>query len=77
MSVGVVWWASRLTGVVGSLLASVPAWRHLDPLPIVGGDEALGEADWDEDPNDLDADADELAISMMLDRSPSAAAMSI
>jgi len=76
MSVGVVWWASRLTGVVGSLLASVPAWRHLDPLPVVGQDEALDEADWNEDPNDLDADADELAISMVLDGAPSAVAMS-
>jgi hypothetical protein len=54
----------------------VPAWRHLDPLPVVGQDEALDEADWNEDPNDLDADADELAISMVLDGAPSAVAMS-
>ena len=26
LSVGVVWWASRVTGVIGSLLASLPAW---------------------------------------------------
>ena len=53
----------------------MPAWRHLDPLPVVGQDEALDEADWNEDPNDLDADADELAISMVLDGTPSAVAM--
>jgi hypothetical protein len=63
LSVGVVWWASRLTGAIGSLLASMPAWRQLDPLPIVGNDEE--ENAWDEE--DQDAYADELAISMVLD----------
>jgi len=67
LSVGVVWWASRLTGVVGSLLASAPAWRHLDPLPVVGRVGPTDEGEWREDPKDLDAEADELAISMFLD----------
>ena len=58
-----MWWASRVSGLVGSLLASMPAWRHLDPLPIVGRDE---EEEW-YDAKDSDADADELAISMVLD----------
>ena len=39
LSVGVVWWASRVSGLLGSLLASAPAWRHIDPLPVVGRDE--------------------------------------
>ena len=26
-------------GLLGSLLASAPAWRHIDPLPVVGRDE--------------------------------------
>jgi hypothetical protein len=64
LSVGVVWWASRVSGLIGSLLASMPAWRHLDPLPIVGRDE--DEERWYE-PEDSEADADELAISMVLD----------
>jgi hypothetical protein len=64
LSVGVVWWASRVSGLIGSLLASLPAWRHLDPLPIVGRDE--DEERWDESEGS-DADADELAISMVLD----------
>ena len=66
LSVGVVWWASRVTGLIGSLLASMPAWRHLDPLPIVGKDEDRDKEDWYE-PEDSEADADELAISMVLD----------
>jgi hypothetical protein len=59
-----VWWASRVGGLIGSLLASMPAWRHLDPLPIVGRDE--DEDEWSE-PEDADADADELAVSMVLE----------
>jgi hypothetical protein len=64
LSVGVVWWASRVTGLIGSLLASMPAWRQLDPLPIVGRDE---EEDRWEETEDSEADADELAISMVLE----------
>jgi Cadherin-like/Bacterial Ig domain len=60
LSVGVVWWASRISGLLGSLLASAPAWRHIDPLPVVGRDEDE-EKKW-YDPEDRDAEANELAI---------------
>jgi hypothetical protein len=53
-------------GLIGSLLASMPAWRHLDPLPIVGDDE---DEDEREQPADADADADELAVAMVLEGS--------
>ncbi|HTO49671.1 MAG TPA: cadherin-like domain-containing protein, partial [Burkholderiales bacterium] len=39
LSVGAVWWAARAAGLVASLLASSPAWRHVDPLPVLGRDE--------------------------------------
>ena len=72
LSVGVVWWASRVTGVIGSLLASMPAWRQLDPLPVVGRDDEDAEAEWGE----ADAhDTEEIAISMVLDGSPRAASI--
>jgi hypothetical protein len=69
LSVGVVWWASRVSGLLGSLLASAPAWRHIDPLPVLGRDE---DEDKDKDKQwyegeDLERDADELAMSLMLD----------
>jgi hypothetical protein len=67
LSVGVVWWASRVTGVIGSLLASIPAWRQLDPLPVVGRDDSEEDADWRD--YDRDAYADEMAISMVLEGS--------
>jgi len=38
-SVGAVWWAARAAGLMASLLASSPAWRHVDPLPVLGHDE--------------------------------------
>jgi hypothetical protein len=70
LSVGVVWWASRVTGLIGSLLASMPAWRHLDPLPIVGRDDDEDEREWNESA-DAEADADELAVSMVFETSRS------
>jgi hypothetical protein len=39
LSVGAVWWAARAAGLIASLLASAPAWRHMDPLPVLGRDE--------------------------------------
>jgi hypothetical protein len=43
-----VWWAARAAGLVASLLASSPAWRHVDPLPVLGRDEEEEEGQWDE-----------------------------
>jgi len=44
-SVGAVWWAARAAGLIASLLASSPAWRHVDPLPVLGRDEEDEEQD--------------------------------
>ena len=64
LSAGVVWWASRLSGIVGSLLASLPAWRQLDPLLVVS---SKGRDDEHGDDVDFDAEADEIAMGMVLD----------
>jgi hypothetical protein len=53
LSVGAVWWAARAAGLVASLLASSPAWRHVDPLPVLGRDEEE-EEQWDESAEDED-----------------------
>lgn len=34
-SVGLVFWATRATGLVASLLAVAPPWRQFDPLPVL------------------------------------------
>jgi VCBS repeat-containing protein len=46
LSVGAVWWAARAGGLIASMLASAPAWRHVDPLPVLGRDDAEPEIDW-------------------------------
>jgi hypothetical protein len=76
LSVGIVWWATRISAMLGSLIASAPAWRHIDPLPVVGdSDNGKEEGKWLE-PDGRDVDADELAVSLVLEghvgRGPSA-----
>jgi hypothetical protein len=39
LSAGIVTWILRAGGLISSLLASLPAWRHMDPLPILARDE--------------------------------------
>jgi hypothetical protein len=37
LSLGLVWWATRASGLVSSLLITTPAWRTIDPLPVFLG----------------------------------------
>ena len=39
LSAGFVWWSLRAAGLLTSLLASTPVWRHLDPIAILDDDE--------------------------------------
>jgi hypothetical protein len=51
VSVGAVWWATRVSGLLASPMISTPAWRSLDPLPVMGlDDKPAGEGEEDEDP---------------------------
>jgi len=59
LSVGAVWWAARAAGIIASLLASAPAWRHLDPLPVLGHDEEDEEAKSDDAEEEDDEGAKE------------------
>ncbi|MGE5794695.1 MAG: hypothetical protein ACM36B_18515 [Bacteroidota bacterium] len=67
VSVGAVWWAARAAGLVSSLLAITPTWRHLDPLPVLGrdDDEAVG-GDWD-DPVGEEAAKEDASANEMFD----------
>jgi hypothetical protein len=65
LSVGAVWWAARAAGLVASLLASSPAWRHVDPLPVLGRDEE--EEEWDESAEDQDKKDDEHRAAWVLE----------
>jgi hypothetical protein len=62
LSAGFVSWAIRGAGLFASLLTSLPAWRHMDPLPILKEEEKEKEKekDWtlreDDDGNDTDGE---------------------
>lgn len=43
-SVGAVWWAVRVGGLMTSLFATAPAWRQFDPLPILRNKSAKDDA---------------------------------
>ena len=38
LSAGFVAWILRGGSLVASFLVSMPAWRHFDPLPVLGGE---------------------------------------
>jgi hypothetical protein len=47
LSVGAIWWATRATGLLASLLSSLPAWRNFDPLPVLArNEEEEGNDEW-------------------------------
>jgi hypothetical protein len=63
MSAAVVAWALRGAGLLTSLLAAVPAWRHLDPVPVLAPDEEKPEWEVDEDDENV---REERAVSNLL-----------
>jgi hypothetical protein len=66
LTAGTVWWALRVSGLLTSLMASMPAWRHVDLLPILR-DEEEEEVDWGNE--DAEAARDEEAVDRVLDAS--------
>jgi hypothetical protein len=59
LSAGFVSWAIRGAGLFASLLTSLPAWRHMDPLPVLKEEEKKKEKDWTLREDDDDNDSDE------------------
>jgi hypothetical protein len=53
LSIGYVIWLVRGGALLSSLLASMPAWKMVDPLPILGS--MGGNDDADQDDDSLDA----------------------
>jgi hypothetical protein len=64
LSIGTIAWALRATALASRLLVSIPAWRHLDPIPVLAGDDDERSRDF---PSDSETVADELGIELMLD----------
>ncbi|MDB5863898.1 MAG: hypothetical protein JWO70_1704, partial [Betaproteobacteria bacterium] len=61
VSAGMVSWTLQGAGLIASLLTSAPAWRHLDPMPVLAPEEE--KPDWGE--NDDDAQREEDAADSM------------
>ncbi len=68
LSAGAVWWVLRAGGLLSSLLASAPAWRHLDPLPILGRSDEDENVDWGVE--DAEAKRQEQAAQQVLATKP-------
>ena len=49
LTAGGVWWVLRVGSLIGSALVSAPAWRHIDPLPVLGGHDREDDVDWESD----------------------------
>lgn len=49
LSVGYIVWLIRGGALVGSMLSSLPAWRTLDPLPVLGSFDDSQESDSEND----------------------------
>ena len=64
LTAGAVWWALRISGLLSSLLASLPAWRQLDLLPILPDDDE-DKRRWDRE-DDEEAVRDENAVREMM-----------
>ncbi|HVK54205.1 MAG TPA: hypothetical protein VM532_04155, partial [Burkholderiales bacterium] len=53
VSLGTVWFIARSSLLVASLAAGVPAWRRLDPLPILPRSQDEGETDAPREEQDM------------------------
>jgi Domain of unknown function (DUF4347)/NPCBM/NEW2 domain/Bacterial Ig domain/Cadherin-like/Putative Ig domain/Cadherin domain len=67
LSVGAVWWATRAGGLLASLLATAPAWRSIDPLPIFGTTNDEEDDMYEDRDRDDEAARDDQAVGYLLD----------
>jgi hypothetical protein len=67
LTVGFVWWLTRSGGLIAGMLVGVPAWRHVDLLPVLASD---GDDDDEEEGDEFELatrfDAD--GVEGMFDR---------
>jgi hypothetical protein len=57
VTAGFVWWLTRGGGMLATVLMGVPAWRHIDLLPVMARDlDDEDEEDDDDTPEDSDLD---------------------
>ena len=64
VSVGLVTWAAQLGALFASVLATVPAWKNLDPIAILGNDED-DDTLWDGYGEDAEEDSEQAASELL------------
>ena len=68
LTAGFVWWLTRSGGLLTSILMGIPAWRHVDLLPVLAParddeddeDDDGDQQDDDAEPDERDSIADEM-----------------
>lgn len=65
VSAGLVAWAAQYGILFSSVLATLPAWRNLDPVAILGKDDENEETEWDGTDDENDQAAEEKAIEIL------------
>ena len=68
LSIGYVVWLLRGGVLLGSVLSSLPAWRLVDPLPVLGRMDEEDELDELEDDRGLDEMVDSDAVAALEDQ---------
>ena len=72
LTAGFVSWALRAGSLIASFLAVMPAWRHLDPMPILAADEKsrrkLSPLDDDDDFDEILDEDTEKTVDDLFDR---------
>jgi hypothetical protein len=61
ISVGLVTWAIQVGALFTSVIATVPAWKNLDPIAILGKDDDEDETEWGVPEDESDDQAEESA----------------
>jgi hypothetical protein len=59
LSAGFIVWALRSGALLASFMATMPAWRHFDPLPVLGGTRSEWERRRKDNERDQKAEAAE------------------
>ena len=69
LSAGFIVWALRSGALLASVMATMPAWRHFDPLPVLGGTRSEWERRRRDGERDQRAEASQFrGIKNVLDR---------
>ena len=63
VSAGLVTWAAQYTALFSSVLATLPAWKNLDPVAILGKDEDPVPQDWESDDDSNEEDDVDTVLS--------------